>query len=296
MMKTKLTKAIGLTACSVLIVSCSNETENQFPSENLESTTVHAKLAEYESTGSALPGENDITDMKAFLFKNGEMANIYELSAPASNTYNIQVDSRSGNLYVIAYTGGSIPTEGLLEKGLNEEAWKSSIIDMTDRQGHYYTGMTNLENANTPGNTANISLKRGLARFDLAVNSIEEISIKDVTLRNLAHSAYVFPQDGILSPSHANRKDTTIVFPQPITDSQKGMLYTYEQENEGIEVCVTASIGGVEKELTKSLDGPLKRNTIYTIIVRQDYIDIKLDVTFEDWEEGGNTELTPYSE
>ncbi len=150
------------------------------------------------------------------------------------------------------------------------------------------------QNTGSQTSTASVSLKRGMARFDLAVESIEEVSVKNVTVRNLANSAYLFPQEGIQSPSNANRKDTTVVFQQPITDGKSGMLYVYEQENQSIEISATAVIGGEEKTLTKAFDGPLKRNTVYTITVRQDRLDIKLNVSYDEWEEGTNTDLTPY--
>ena len=72
------------------------------------------------------------------------------------------------------------------------------------------------------------------------------------------------------------------------------MLYVYEQENQGIETSSTAVIVCEEKTMTKAFDGPLKRKTVYTITVRQDRLDIKLNVSYDEWEEGTNTDLTPY--
>ena len=39
-----------------------------------------------------------------------------------------------------------------------------------------------------------------------------------------------------------------------------------------------------------------KWNKIYTVTVRKDKIDVSLEVSFEDWEEGSDTELVPQSE
>ncbi len=58
------------------------------------------------------------------------MTKIYELGADAQQGYSIQVDSRQGNLYLVAYAGGTIPTDDLLAKKLTEENWKSSVIHM----------------------------------------------------------------------------------------------------------------------------------------------------------------------
>ena len=292
-MEFKFMKVTTLAAGTLVMMSCSNDVEENLPSGVLDTTIVRAQLAAYESSGQAIAGENDITDMKAFLFKNGSMEKIYDLGSSSSDNYNIQVDSRQGNLYLIAYTGGNIPTNDLLEKKLDEAAWKASVINMTNGQAQFFTGMVALENTSSSNNTANVALKRGMARFDLKANGVEEIKVKSVTLNNLAQSAYVFPQESIISPDQAIRRDTTIVFTKPVTDMKEGMLYVYEQENQNIEVRVTAIISGAEKTLTKAFEGPLKRNTIYTITVRQNCIDIKLDVAFDEWEEGTNTELTP---
>lgn len=295
-MELKFMKAMTFAVCTTFVMtSCSNDTEEILPSDNSGTTIINARLAAYESLIQAADGENDITDVKAFLFKDGKMTKIYELGAPQSESYNLQVDSRSGNLYLLAYTGGSIPTESLQGLDMNETDWKQSVIDMPAQTAHFFTGVLALESTGSPAGAASVSLKRGMARFDLAVESLEEVSVKDVTLRNLAHSAYLFPQESIQSPASANRKDTTVVFEQPITDGKAGMLYAYEQENQDIQISVTAVIDGEEKTLTKAFDGPLKRNTVYTITVRQDRIDIKLNVSFDEWEEGTNTELTPYS-
>lgn len=221
------------------------------------------------------------------------MTKIYELGADAQQGYSIQVDSRQGNLYLVAYAGGTIPTDDLLAKNLTEENWKSSVIHMEGEHAQFFTGMVTLESTSIPSNTATVSLKRGLARFDLAVNAVEEASVKSVTLKNVAHSVYVFPQEGVTSPVEADRKDMTVTFTELVTDSKEGILYVYEQENQNIQISVTAVISGNETTLTKTFDGPLKRNTAYTITLRQDYIDIKLETSFDEWEEGGNTELTP---
>lgn len=266
------------------MMSCSNDVVEYLPSGNPDTTIVRAQLAAYESQSQALAGENDITDMKAFLFQGGTMTKIYDLGADAQQGYSIQVDSRQGNLYLVAYAGGTIPTDDLLAKSLTEENWKSSVIHMEDEHAQFFTGMVTLESTSIPSNTATVSLKRGLARFDLAVNAVEEASVKSVTLKNVAHSAYVFPQEGVTSPVEADRKDMTVTFTEPVTDSKEGILYVYEQENQNIQISVTAVISGNETTLTKTFDGPLKRNTAYTITLRQDYIDIKLETSFDEWE------------
>lgn len=292
-MKKRMMKVLALVTGTLISMSCSNDSEGSLPSVNPDTTIVQTHLAAYDGQSQNAESDTDITDMKAFLFQKGTLTEIYELGASSPDNHKIQIDSRTGNLYVVAYAGGSIPTDDLLSKSLSEENWKSSIVHMNGRHAQFYTGVVALETTSSPNNTATVTLKRGLARFDLTVNTTEVTSVNSVTLKNIARSAYAFPQDGIISPAEANRKDTTVVFTEPITDAQEGIIYAYEQENTNIEISVTALIGGRETTLTKQFDGPLKRNTIYTVTVRQNQIDIQLSTSLEDWENGSNTELIP---
>ena len=120
-MELKFMKAMTFAVCTTFVMtSCTNDAEENLPSGNPGTTIINARLAAYESLIQAADGENDITDVKAFLFRDGKMTKIYELGAPESENYNLQIDSRSGNLYLLAYTGGTIPTEGLEETELDE--------------------------------------------------------------------------------------------------------------------------------------------------------------------------------
>lgn len=138
-----------------------------------------------------------------------------------------------------------------------------------------------------------VTLKRGVARFDLRLRTAGDASVKAVKFANLAQSAYLFPVDGEHSPAGVTRGTAVKEFSSPLTADTKAVMYAYEQANDGIEVTVDAVIDGKPRTLKKTLTGDLKRNTIYTITVRKEDIDVSLDITFEDWTEGGDTELTP---
>ena len=89
------------------------------------------------------------------------------------------------------------------------------------------------------------------------------------------------------------RNDVTAHFDTALSASTPGVLYVYEQENAGIEVSIEAVIDGQHKVLTKTLEGNLKRNTIYTVTVRKNAIDIVVKVDIDDWEPGEDTEIIP---
>lgn len=96
------------------------------------------------------------------------------------------------------------------------------------------------------------------------------------------------------SPDNTERRDTTVAFLPAVVQDAPGVLYVYEQENNGMEIKVEAGFdGGAVRTMTKTLEGYLKRNHVYTITVNKDYIDVTVKPNFEDWEEGGNTDMSP---
>lgn len=98
---------------------------------------------------------------------------------------------------------------------------------------------------------------------------------------------------GRYSPDDVTRNDAVSSFDSPLSEDTDGVLYVNEQSADNIVIKVDAVIDGKSEVLTKTLSEPLRRNTIYTLTVRKDVIDVTLDVTFEDWEQGPDTELVP---
>lgn len=293
MNKNIIFKSIVSASIIATSVSCTKEIPVSPPGGS-QGTTVTARLAGYEGLANGIEGEENLTDIKAFLFKDGTMSRIYDLEVSPSNDYTIDIDSRSGNLYVIAYTGGDINTEALVPMSMEEEQWKQSVTTLSDSPKLFYTGSINLESVSAPANNASVSLKRGLARFDMLIKTIDATTVSSVTIRNVAQNVHVFSDGTVISPADPKRKDITVPFDIPLSLDTAGIFYVGEQTNDNIEISVTANIGGTEKTMSKVISGDIKRNTVYTITVLQEKIDISLDVTFEDWEDGENTDVTPY--
>ena len=88
----------------------------------------------------------------------------------------------------------------------------------------------------------------------------------------------------------------TVSFDSPLTTDTSAVLYAYEQAKGNLEISVEAVIDGKPLTLTKALDGDIKRNTIYTVTIRKDVIDVTIEVSFDEWEEGGDTELVPQAQ
>ena len=113
-------KAMTFAVCTTFVMtSCTNDAEENLPSGNSGTTIINARLAAYESLIQAVDGENDITDVKAFLFRNGKMAKIYELGAPESESYNLQIDNRSVRATFTCWPTRAEPSPPKVWKKLN---------------------------------------------------------------------------------------------------------------------------------------------------------------------------------
>ena len=255
---------------------------------------VKTRLANFEGAEQALAGENDVTDLRACLFVGGTLSKVYDAPTPVDGGYGIQLDSHTGTLYVVANTEGLVDLNALQERSISESEWLRLTVAMQDASPvRFFSGSLTLDGMESSQTELPVTLKRGLVRFDLQIRTAGVASVRSLTLKNAAQSAYLFPVPGDLSPADVQRRDAVATISEPLTKDTPAVLYLYEQENDGLEAVIEAEIDGVSKTLTKRLDTALERNKIYTLTVRKDVIDVRLDVSFDEWEEGGDTELTP---
>lgn len=138
-----------------------------------------------------------------------------------------------------------------------------------------------------------MTLQHGIARFDLLMRAGGTISIKSITLKNLAQASYLISQDEVRSPEGADVQDLQFTFDQPLLKDTLGLAYVCEQTNTDLMVEVEMEMGGQIYVQQAALPSVLKRNTVYTLTVRKDALsaDIKLEVSA--WEDGGETGLHP---
>lgn len=291
--RTRTNLAAAMIAISGMTAVSCTKTETSTPDLSPPGTvTVKATVSGYSGTGQALAGENTVSHLQACIFDGGKMTRIYEDLSTDGNTFGLQVDRRSGTLYLLANTDALIDLRALQESGISETEWLQTGIPYKDgRPASFFTGSIDL--GSSSHDVMQVGLKRGVARFDLQVRTAGEASISSITLENAAQSAYLFPSSGGLSPEGVTRNDLTAVFSEPLKTDTQAVLYVYEQANDAIEITVEAIIDGKTVTLTKPLSEGLRRNTIYTVTVKKDSIDVTLEVSFEDWEQGGDTELSP---
>lgn len=288
---------LGLASIALLglaFTACSNDNEgNGNPSETVRPLVISTQQIGYEGSGLEVEGENTLTDMKACVFENGIMTKTFEDLQPTSEGYDLQMDSYNGTIYMIANAEGMLDLKQMQNEGISEQEWKETVLEMKNsRTSNIFTGSLVLDGQSR--SPQSLTLKRGVARFDLNINVTGTASIESLTLKNAAQSAYLLPQDeGVKSPANIVRKDMSVTFETPLTASTPAVLYVYEQENDGLEISIEAVIDGRHKTLTKTLEGNLKRNTVYTVTVRKDDIDVVVKVGLEDWEMGNDTEIIP---
>lgn len=293
MMKMKNLGLVGIVLLGLAFTACSKEEDNGGVNESPRSVVITTRQINYEGSGQAIEDENTITDMKACLFEKGTMTKVFEDLQPSADGYNLQINSYEGTIYMVANAGNMIDLQQMKEEGISEEEWKKTTMAMSNgKVVNFFTGSLVIDGQNQPSQS--LTLKRGVARFDLNVDVAGSAAIESLTLRNVAQSGYLFAQGEVAaSPADVERNDVTAHFDAALSASTPGVLYVYEQENTGIEVSIEAVIDGQHKVLTKTLEGNLKRNTIYTVTVRKNAIDIVVKVDIDDWEPGEDTEIIP---
>lgn len=296
-------KFIGIALATMFILSCSSNGDdptegngNNNGNNTSQPTVITTRLATFEGNGQTIEGDSDINDMQACLFENGKLTQVFKNLTSTDGGYTLNLNRYGGNLYMLANTANVINLDQLKEKAITETDWLKTVFPAQNGKAtNFFTGMLTLDGETQDGTTLPLTLKRGVARFDVVVNVAGSASIKSLTLTNVAQSTYLFPQEKApFSPENITHKDTTCVFNEPLAQSTPVVLYVYEQDNAEMEISAEISFdGGVSRTLTKPLEGALKRNTIYTITIRKDDIDVTIQPNLEDWEQGGDTELAP---
>lgn len=281
-----------------VFLSCTND-DATIPSlpDGGGNRTVKTSITKYEGIGQIIESENNITDIQACIFEAGKMTQIYDNLVPSENSFDIQIEKHAGTLYVLANTKDQINLEELKSQNITEGDWLKKCVAMNEGVPvHFYSGSLNLDDMGNSQTVFPVSLKRGFARFDLKLKTAGVASVNSITLKNAAQSGSLFPSLNKYSVQDILVGDMTVSFDSPLTTDTSAVLYAYEQAKGNLEISVEAVIDGKPLTLTKALDGDIKRNTIYTVTIRKDVIDVTIEVSFDEWEEGGDTELVPQAQ
>lgn len=304
-MKQRVSKKILLVGLSsVFFMSCTSDEDPVNPVQPEAVTKVRMIVDDFfQSTTSALPtGESSISEIEAYLFQNDTLKKcLGPLSSSGGDTYELNImNSDKGDIYFIANTEGHVDVSGLEEGTTLKSEFLQLASKLNDDQtrlkgNHILTGSYQRQKAGS----AEVNLQRGVARLDLTVN-VPQIKIKSVRIDNVSNTGYVFKQSGVETPVDVEKRTIRKDFPEPLTASETGLFYLYEQNNAEMKLTMEIEADGKSNTLSAQLPESLSRNTIYTLTVNktgtEDFeITINVTTSVEEWTPGEDVTATPDS-
>ncbi len=304
-MKQRVSKKILLVGLSsVFFMSCTSDEDPVNPVQPEAVTKVRMIVDDFfQSTASALPtGESSISEIEAYLFQNDTLKKcLGPLSSSGGDTYELNImNSDKGDIYFIANTEGHVDVSGLEEGTTLKSEFLQLASKLNDDQtrlkgNHILTGSYQRQKAGS----AEVNLQRGVARLDLTVN-VPQIKIKSVRIDNVSNTGYVFKQSGVETPVDVEKRTIRRDFPEPLTASETGLFYLYEQNNAEMKLTMEIEADGKSNTLSAQLPESLSRNTIYTLTVNktgtEDFeITINVTTSVEEWTPGEDVTATPDS-
>lgn len=304
-MKQRVSKKILLVGLSsVFFMSCTSDEDPVNPVQPEAVTKVRMIVDDFfQSTASALPtGESSISEIEAYLFQNDTLKKcLGPLSSSGGDTYELNImNSDKGDIYFIANTEGHVDVSGLEEGTTLKSEFLQLASKLNDDQtrlkgNHILTGSYQRQKAGS----AEVNLQRGVARLDLTVN-VPQIKIKSVRIDNVSNTGYVFKQSGVETPVDVEKRTIRRDFPEPLTASETGLFYLYEQNNAEMNLTMEIEADGKSNTLSAQLPESLSRNKIYTLTVNktgtEDFeITINVTTSVEEWIPGEDVTATPDS-
>lgn len=304
-MKQRVSKKILLVGLSsVFFMSCTSDEDPVNPVQPEAVTKVRMIVDDFfQSTASALPTEeSSISEIEAYLFQNDTLKKcLGPLSSSGGDTYELNImNSDKGDIYFIANTEGHVDVSGLEEGTTLKSEFLQLASKLNDDQtrlkgNHILTGSYQRQKAGS----VEVNLQRGVARLDLTVN-VPQIKIKSVRIDNVSNTGYVFKQSGIETPVDVEKRTIRRDFPEPLTASETGLFYLYEQNNAEMNLTMEIEADGKSNTLSAQLPESLSRNTIYTLTVNktgtEDFeITINVTTSVEEWTPGEDVTVTPDS-
>ena len=304
-MKQRVSKKILLVGLSsVFFMSCTSDEDPVNPVQPEAVTKVRMIVDDFfQSTASALPtGESSISEIEAYLFQNDTLKKcLGPLSSSGGDTYELNImNSDKGDIYFIANTEGHVDVSGLEEGTTLKSEFLQLASKLNDDQtrlkgNHILTGSYQRQKAGS----AEVNLQRGVARLDLTVN-VPQIKIKSVRIDNVSNTGYVFKQSGVETPVDVEKRTIRKDFQEPLTASETGLFYLYEQNNAEMKLTMEIEADVKSNTLSAQLPESLSRNTIYTLTVNktgtEDFeITINVTTSVEEWTPGEDVTATPDS-
>ena len=224
----------------------------------------------YTSGNDETTGTKEIGTLHACLFENGVMTRVYSDIDPLTG---IKIDDSKGRLYMVANIEGN-NSASFYNIGMTEEEWLSTVIPHAGGVNlTYMSGVVDMSEASH----GFLQLYRGVARIDVNVSEEQDLSVTDITFRNVAQQSYLNRRNTVESPEGTNYDDVIPVIDTPLTGNTYGVAYLCEQASENISAVLTINVDGETVEKEVAMPSILKRNCVYTINVFKE--SVQADVT-----------------
>lgn len=240
----------------------------------------------YTSGNDETTGIKEIRILHACLFENGVMTRVYSDIDPLTG---IKIDDSKGRLYMVANIERN-NSASFYNVGMTEEEWLSTVIPHAGGVNlTYMSGVVDMSEASH----GFLQLYRGVARIDVNVSEEQDLSVTDITFRNVAQQSYLNRRNTVESPEGTNYDDVIPVIDTPLTGNTYGVAYLCEQASENISAVLTINVDGETVEKEVAMPSILKRNCVYTINVFKKSVQADVTLSVTDWENGGDYNLAP---
>lgn len=274
------------TAASALILvsaACSKDQNGNGAGKEHFVLTIDSHIADY-TDGSSATVENEMPEsISACIFREGILSETFQ--DIQKDGYRITTAEKTGNLYIIAYTGNAVDIRSLTEGKSDEDEWKRTAV--SDDVGILSTGFTDIaESADTSGKTR-VGLVRSHARVDLEIESPEKITVESIELTGVRNIHYLFPQNHASSPEGSGTCSVRLDFATPVSENTEGIAYICEQFSPELTAGIRINAGGKTVSRTVRFPEEIRRNTVYCIKVGKDFSSSEITASVVPWDSDG---------
>ena len=283
----KYIQLFGILSALFLTTACGEDKPSE-GNTSIRTITTHLSEFQVEGESAPLPGEGEIYDLQACLFEDGLMTEIYTQFTQQNDQYVFQTSKRAGHLYILANIADQLNIQELKAQGITEEEWQQITLAHADDYIHapeFFSGMIDL--GQTDENLLHLDLERGIARFDLSIQSSSPVKVNKVVFKNITQHTFLFPQNPVTIPAHAEIKDRSVEFAEGLGTNTQGIFYMYEQAGDNLKASLEMVKNGKETTLETILPSTLKRNVVYTLEISTDSTTGEAKLNVIEWKNGG---------
>lgn len=295
-MKTTLMKYALRGLLLPLLTGCHTGQELATPDGAAGGVTVRFEAAASTSTplGTARVTADDMQlgTVVGFRFEQGRLREIAASEATftgSSRTFHLR--ARSGSIYFVANPPAKVfeemqPDVTTLEAFLAAEA---PVTAMT-ADGLTMTGSAELSAAER---TLTVALTRSVARLDLA-STDAGVEVHSIVLRGAADRGYVNGRSDVTTPPTASTTEFRREYGDtPLVNGRETLLYLAEQSEAALTAEVVVRFGGGWHRMEAALPAEIRRNTTYTLQVRGQGSELRVEIEADGWLTGDSIESRP---